>query len=524
MNRTTVQSQISFARELGIPKAKTDLFIALLRKRPVSSVLDLEAILRKMALNTRNIDRALNAYIMTRVAAPSITTTTTAKSASRSGRAASKAMALSNTASSAQKSSGSKRRLEAPSQARSISKKSRASTDIISIGNNASGRPLAATPTTPSGSSPPKKKAHAVVLKHILGKNIIHEKLNGRHILKVGNRSYSPLNRTGNLFTQVPEKLFKPLGSVLLVDAFHPSAKKRGKITNMNSLLDIATKDGKVAKMIADELKIKVPKTLKQVHREKIHQGAMHYIRHGHIPEDLVQKEKKTSTAKDPFKRLLTERQQLYKMYLNNPSDALINQIEEKSTQMKKLLDPLRAKERQLETEYNNIIKKARIITTHGENLDESRLSENQLQRARVLHKELDKIGAEMEKKWSRLTELDNKLYKISNNYHGMIKNIMDQQKLGAAAFQGIPIAPESEPSAISHRSIGSKNTASSRSISSRNTGSRSIGSRDTGSRSIGSRNTGSRSIGSRNTGSRSIGSRNTGSRSTGSSARRSIA
>lgn len=63
MHTSSLSNQIRLARTIGVPASKIDRFVAYTRKRPVHSIIDLEKILKRMKLNTKQINTIANAYL-----------------------------------------------------------------------------------------------------------------------------------------------------------------------------------------------------------------------------------------------------------------------------------------------------------------------------------------------------------------------------------------------------------------------------------------------------------------------------
>ena len=281
----SVSNTLRLARTLDIPRSKLDVFMALARKRPVKSIVDLGRILAVMKINQATTNLILNKYIATQIQAPSIS------SGSSMGNLGKNVVDKNGSVSSKQP----KATVVIPTKSSSAAPMKRSLSNMKN-----------APSTKRQRSNQPKKRGRPKSLvprikslKQVLeGVDISRNEFLGMVNTHYPNAS-SKVRKT---LEGVPSYLDQAILPHAMLDAFHHQKSKRMQINSTNSLVNATIKSKRTAKLLAEALGITIPETMTPVHRQKLHNATSRVLQ-GLPPTNVnasVDQE-----AKDELKRLL---------------------------------------------------------------------------------------------------------------------------------------------------------------------------------------------------------------------------
>ena len=253
----SLNSLIQLAQILGIPRSKLDVFLTLAQKRPIKSIVDLKKILVAMKLDQDTSNAVMSRYIGT-IRAPSIS------SGSSLGNV--KNNAVSAKTIKAATSSGSKRKLSVKAASSSTSKRQRSGPPAprpVASG----GAPKKRGPGRPKSSMPRFTSLKQALEHGNISRSEFLRLVNAHHNQNVAAKVRKTLNG-------VPPSFDKAILPHITLNTFHSVKAKRLKLSSTGELIDAAVKGTRTARLLAQELSVPLPKTIKPVDRQLLHNAA----------------------------------------------------------------------------------------------------------------------------------------------------------------------------------------------------------------------------------------------------------
>jgi len=262
----SLNSLIQLAQILGIPRSKLDVFLTLAQKRSIKSIVDLKKILVAMKLDQDTSNAVMSRYIGT-IQAPSIS------SGSSLGNVKNNAVSMDTSATAktikAATSSGSKRKLSVKAASSSTGKRQRSGPSGPPAPRPVShgGAPPKRGPGRPK-SSMPKFPSLKQALEHgHISRGEFLRLVNAHHVQNAAAKVRKTLNG-------VPPSFDKAILPHMTLNTFHKDKAKRLKLSSTGELIDAAVKDTRTARLLAQELSVPLPTTIKPVHRQLLHNAA----------------------------------------------------------------------------------------------------------------------------------------------------------------------------------------------------------------------------------------------------------